>query len=1288
MDQYYAQWLQTQWLAQAQGGFYPPPAVENYEIPPPPPQYPPASVVATDFLDDTAPPSTTDPSVMSAPSVASAPPSPASQHSEEPYCAAAAHQFQVLPSDPNFNVKLNNQVMPTMWEWYTQKCPDNLVSYVNERYPKPFHAFLMGPLKYDQSAALISPKPSSDRDKLVSSGLYRISEAALATAGIYKFLSESITEPTHLQALSALFQIIGSINFHAADTRRRIMLLPRLGQTGTHNFLQYSLPSDFQYDSEVLAGPELHKEFTAHVENRKKAGAHRARENYAPPAKRARTDPLPPPARVPKKDFRSSGRKQSSYKKPAAPKEKPFPKGPSNQRGASNRYVFRPLKGGGLYGCQRVGGSYSRPLDPVNSSRGVCYPFLPPFPVRCPGISPKSGWGIQNAGDLNRSYQQGLRKTSQPSSRAGSIPHFLEKEKLRRTQTYPRPDLTEQINPKVSVQDGVHRLSPVSSRTGRLDGQAGPQRRLFLSEDKAPRQEITTLLSRRETVRVPGAPKRVKISTVRLYQTVKTSGGLPSEPRCQDNYLPGRPMANCEQQRLASGASKTSSECTIRPRFFNKLEKIGTRTVPVIGIPGFHCKLPKDDFRHQPGETGENPEPVSPPVEQANSYRETNGQSPGLPTSSRQGVSNSSPTLQTTAVLQDPFHRGTGETAPIRRSLGKAEKSLPTSGSHISRSKTGDPMVDRQPKIHPPSTHPGTITRPGDLLRREPIRVGGLVLRRTNTGNVDSSSIPRAHKCARIQSCNNSTRILLSPPETGQSTSHGRQQSYPVVHQQDGRNQVKEIARIVAPNLEASFGQESNDPCQVYPLSGKHGCGPIFPEDSGQRINLEASTDSVQPHSPEMGNAGHRSVRQQGQQSSREIPDLAPRPPSSRNRCNAVELGQRTPSLCVPSRQHDLEGITEAEKTQENNNDPHSTSLDHETLVPNSVEPADREANPSREKPGPLAGPTASEARPTSVRTSEPSGVEGFIRSCQEQGFSLPVSNLMAKRWSNSTIKTYNGAWKTWASWCESRQTDPVSATVVMLAEFLNEKHEQGAGRQYLGVLRSAVSMFSRKEGLAGIGSDPRISDLMKGIWREKPPRPKYNTTWSVDTILSYYSKENIPSKDLDLKGLTIKVALLLSINMIGRADDLNCLLAENYAESHSKIELLLEKPQKQQRTGVLKPLSIYVQEDVNICPVAATLEYIHRTREYRQRDDGMKRSLLFLSLDKRHMNVSNQTISRWVLEGMRSAGVDVDTFKAHSIRGASASTFYAQGKSLKSIIKRGRWRSHSVFRKHYLRKL
>lgn len=257
-----------------------------------------------------------------------------------------------------------------------------------------------------------------------------------------------------------------------------------------------------------------------------------------------------------------------------------------------------------------------------------------------------------------------------------------------------------------------------------------------------------------------------------------------------------------------------------------------------------------------------------------------------------------------------------------------------------------------------------------------------------------------------------------------------------------------------------------------------------------------------------------------------------------------------------------------------------------------------------------------------------------------------------------------------------------------MLTDFLNEKYEQGAGRQYLGVLRSAVSMFSRKDGLAGIGSDPRVGDLMKGFWREKPPRSKYTTTWSVDTILNHFSRMNTPIKELDLKALTIKVALLLAISLIGRSDDLNCLLAENYVEAHNKIELLLEKPQKQQRSGVLQPLTIYVQEDVNICPVAATLEYIHRTREYRQRGDGLKRSLLFLSLDKRHKNVSNQTISRWVLEGMKSAGVDVDTFKAHSIRGATASTFYAQGKSLKSIIKRGKWRSHSVFRKHYLRKL
>lgn len=249
------------------------------------------------------------------------------------------------------------------------------------------------------------------------------------------------------------------------------------------------------------------------------------------------------------------------------------------------------------------------------------------------------------------------------------------------------------------------------------------------------------------------------------------------------------------------------------------------------------------------------------------------------------------------------------------------------------------------------------------------------------------------------------------------------------------------------------------------------------------------------------------------------------------------------------------------------------------------------------------------------------------------------------------------------------------------------EKSQLGVSHRYLGVLRSAISMFSHPPTGRTVGSDPRISDLMKGLWRANPPRVRYTATWSVDTILDFYSRDNISNSDLNLKDLTIKLALLLAINLIARAGDLNCLLAENYIEHEHKLELLLDKPQKQQRSGILAPLSIYAQGDVNICPVAATLNYIYRTRLFRQQDVS-NRKLLFLSLDKRHVNVTNQTISRWILSGMQRTGIDTTTFKAHSIRGATASSLRKSGLSLKRIISRGRWKNGSVFKKHYLRPL
>ena len=161
----------------------------------------------------------------------------------------------------------------------------------------------------------------------------------------FQYLSENIKDKAQQKAFSALFQLIGGMNFTSSDIRRRIMLLPRLGQPGTNNFLQYSLPSEFQYDGEVLVGPELYQEFVSHQDNRKKAGAQRAKDHpYAPAAKRARMAPPPPPAQEYRREYHRPSGPKTAGKKPAGKKysaKQPFPKGPPNQRGASSRHAFK-----------------------------------------------------------------------------------------------------------------------------------------------------------------------------------------------------------------------------------------------------------------------------------------------------------------------------------------------------------------------------------------------------------------------------------------------------------------------------------------------------------------------------------------------------------------------------------------------------------------------------------------------------------------------------------------------------------------------------------------------------------------------------------------------------------------------------------------------------------------------------------------------------------------------------------------------------------------------------------
>ena len=102
-------------------------------------------------------------------------------------------------------------------------------------------------------------------------------------------------------------------------------------------------------------------------------------------------------------------------------------------------------------------------------------------------------------------------------------------------------------------------------------------------------------------------------------------------------------------------------------------------------------------------------------------------------------------------------------------------------------------------------------------------------------------------------------------------------------------------------------------------------------------------------------------------------------------------------------------------------------------------------------------------------------------------------------------------------------------------------------------------------------------------------------------------------------------------------------------------------------------------QENARLCLVTSLQLYIERTAPLR--GDS---SQLFASYIKPHKPVTSSSIARWLKETISAAGIDTSIFKAHSVRGASASRAAESGISTAEILAAANWSSDSTFRRFY----
>lgn len=96
------------------------------------------------------------------------------------------------------------------------------------------------------------------------------------------------------------------------------------------------------------------------------------------------------------------------------------------------------------------------------------------------------------------------------------------------------------------------------------------------------------------------------------------------------------------------------------------------------------------------------------------------------------------------------------------------------------------------------------------------------------------------------------------------------------------------------------------------------------------------------------------------------------------------------------------------------------------------------------------------------------------------------------------------------------------------------------------------------------------------------------------------------------------------------------------------------------------------------VCVVNTLDCYLERTSRFKKSDQ------LLLCYAKPHGPAAKATISRWVKEIMKTAGVNVEIFKPHSTRSAATSAAKAAGVPIEEIFKTAGWGTSSVFGKFY----
>ena len=90
-----------------------------------------------------------------------------------------------------------------------------------------------------------------------------------------------------------------------------------------------------------------------------------------------------------------------------------------------------------------------------------------------------------------------------------------------------------------------------------------------------------------------------------------------------------------------------------------------------------------------------------------------------------------------------------------------------------------------------------------------------------------------------------------------------------------------------------------------------------------------------------------------------------------------------------------------------------------------------------------------------------------------------------------------------------------------------------------------------------------QVSSLIKGIFNQRPPQPRYTCIWYVQLVLDYLKKHFPDNKKLTDRQLILQVKILLALTSASRAGGLHDLDIRFMARTENKYSFSFSKLSK-----------------------------------------------------------------------------------------------------------------------------